>query len=308
MHLRNIDLNLLVAFEALMRERHVSRAADSMFITQSAMSHMLNRLRRLLDDPLFVRGTGGMIPTARAVELIEPVRKVLRDIEVIVAGRSQFDAVAAKHRYAIGANDYFECLVLPGLMKELQERAPGVDVYIGQPDIGGLDGKLASGDIDIALGFEAVMQLPAHLHRMPLFQDRMACMVRRDHPHVGDELSFAQFVDMKHMLISSSGKETGIIDEVLASRGLQRRIGLILTHFLPAPHVVATTDVVLSLPLRLGRRFAAEAPLKVVAVPIELPLYDVVMVWHPIRDKDPAVRWLRDQITRMAQRIAMEPL
>ena len=106
-------------------------------------------------------------------------------------------------------------------------------MYIGQPDITVLDGKLESGDIDIALGFETVMQLPAHLHRVRLFQDRMACMVRRDHPHVGDELTFAQFVDMKHVLISSSGKETGIIDEVLASRGLQRRIGLILTHFLP---------------------------------------------------------------------------
>jgi DNA-binding transcriptional LysR family regulator len=308
MKLRNVDLNLLLAFEVLMRERHVSRAADAMFVTQSAMSHMLNRLRRLLDDPLFVRGAKGMVPTARALELVEPVRNVLRDIEGIVTARRHFEPSTARHRFAIGANDYVEYFVLPGLMQELHESAPGVDVYVGQPDSMVLEEKLEAGDIDIVLGFGAVMHVPAHLQCMALFQDRMVCMVRQEHPEIGDEVSMEKFIEMKHVLISSSGRETGLIDEALAGRGVQRRIGLILTHFLPAPHVVTTTDMVLSLPLRLARRFAAQAPLKILPVPIALPAYDVVMVWHPVRDGEPADRWLRDTVAGVAGRIAMEPV
>jgi DNA-binding transcriptional LysR family regulator len=115
-------------------------------------------------------------------------------------------------------------------------------------------------------------------------------------PNEYDQLTLEAYVAMKHMLISRTGTRTGVIDEWLAERGLERRIALIVPHFLPAPFIVAKTDMLLSLPLRIAEQFVRLAPLKILPVPIDLPVYDLVMIWHPLREKDPAHRWLREQI------------
>lgn len=132
MNIRNVELNLLVAFDAMMRERSVSRAAERTFITQPAMSHALNRLRQLFDDPLFVRTPRGMLPTPRADELVEPVRRVLRDIEALVGPSRVFDAAGREHRFSLGATDYMEFLLLPPLIALIQRHAPKVDMHARQ--------------------------------------------------------------------------------------------------------------------------------------------------------------------------------
>jgi DNA-binding transcriptional LysR family regulator len=296
--LHNFDLNLLVAFDLLMEEKNVSRAAERMFVTQSAMSHTLQRLRQQLDDPLLVKTPAGMKPTDRALSLVNPVKAVLRDVKRLIRAPEEFDPSRSRRRFVIAATDYMDLLVLPPLVERIALAAPGIDIHVKRTESPFPEADLEHNDIDVLLGFDAVLKPPAYLSRTKLFDDRMACVVGREHP-VGEsgQLTLEEYVSCKHMLISRTGTRVGLIDEWLAEKGLTRRIALIVPHFLSAPFIVAKTDMILSLPERIANDFVDLAPLNIVPIPIELPAYDLVMVWHPLHDPDPAHCWLRDQIT-----------
>lgn len=294
--LRNFDLNLLVAFEALMRERNVSRAAEKMFVTQSTMSHVLQRLRQQLDDPVLARTHTGMQPTERALALVEPVRAVLREVEQLIQPPCRFDPASSRRRFVIAATDYLEFLLLPPLIERIGRLAPGVDIHIKRTEDAFPAKSLENGDLDVVLGFAAILKPPAQFRAEKLFEDRMACVVRADHPTVRAPLALEEYLALPHMLISRTGKKTGLVDEWLAEKGLERRVALTVPHFLSAPLVVARTDLVLSLPLRIAERIAELVPLKILPVPIELPAYDLAMIHHPLREREPAHLWLREQI------------
>jgi DNA-binding transcriptional LysR family regulator len=295
--LRNFDLNLLVSFDVLMEELNVSRAAERMFVTQSAMSHALQRLRQQFDDPLLVRTSSGMKPTERALSLVGPVKALLRDAKSLIQAPEQFDASESRLRFTIAATDYMDLLVAPLLMERVDSMAPGVDIHIKRTEQPFPERDLEYGELDVVLGFDAILKPPSHLARKKLFDDRMVSVVRRGHPKSGEgELTLDDYLAMKHLLISRTGTRFGVIDDWLAERGLTRRVALIVPHFLSAPLIVAQTDMELSLPERIAHVFAASAPLSVLTLPIDLPRYDLVMVWHPLRERDPAHRWLREQI------------
>lgn len=303
--LRNFDLNLLVAFDLLMQEQNVSRAAERMFVGQSAMSHILQRLRQQLDDPLLVKTPAGMKPTERANALVDPVRAILREVERLIRSQDEFDPATSQRRFVIAATDYMDFLVAPPLIELIARQAPAIDIHIKRTEVPFPEKELESGDLDVVLGFEAILKPAGYLNSDKLFEDRMTCLMNLDYsPNAGSELSLEEYVAMKHMLISRTGTRIGVIDEWLAERGLERRIALIVPHFLSAPFIVSKTDMLLSLPLRIAERFVRLAPLKILPVPIELPVYDLVMVWHPLREKDPAHRWLREQI--LAVRLALD--
>jgi DNA-binding transcriptional LysR family regulator len=296
-NLRNFDLNLLIAFDLLMQEQNVSRAAERMFVGQSAMSHILQRLRQQLDDPLLVKTPTGMKPTERANALIDPVRAVLRDVERLIRTPEEFNPATSQRRFVIAATDYMDFLVVPSLVERIARQAPGIDIQIKRTEVPFPDNELESGDLDVVLGFEAILKPAGYLNCDKLFEDSMTCLIGDGFsPNEYDQLTLEAYVAMKHMLISRTGTRTGVIDEWLAERGLERRIALIVPHFLPAPFIVAKTDMLLSLPLRIAGQFVRLAPLKILPVPIDLPVYDLVMIWHPLREKDPAHRWLREQI------------
>lgn len=302
--LHNFDINLLVAFDLLMEEKNVSRAAERMFVTQSAMSHTLQRLRQQLDDPLLVKTPAGMKPTDRALSLVDPVKAVLRDIKRLIRAPEEFDPAQSRRRFVIAATDYMDLLVLPPLVERITLSAPGIDIHVKRTEAPFPEEDLEHNDLDVVLGFDAILKPPAYLSRTKLFEDRMACVVGRQHM-IGKSgrLTLEEYVSRKHMLISRTGTRAGLIDEWLAERGLARRIALIVPHFLSAPFIVAKTDMILSLPERIAIEFIGLAPLKTVAIPIELPAYDLVMVWHPLHDLDPAHRWLRDQIVEVCRNL-----
>ena len=297
--LRRFDLNLLVAFDVLMRELNVSRAAEKMFMTQSSMSHVLHRLRQQLNDPVLVRTTSGMKPTERALALVEPVRAILREVEQVIRAPAAFDPRTSQRRFVIAATDYMEFLLLAPLIQRISQVAPGVDIHVKRTETTFPVEPLETGDLDTVLGFQAILKPPALFLSQVLFNDRMVCAVRADHPAVAEGISLGEYVTLPHMLISRTGVKWGVIDEWLAEQGLERRIALIVPHFLSAPFIVAKTELVLSLPLRIAERFSRLAPLKILPVPIELPAYDLVMVWHPVREKEPAHRWLREKIVEV---------
>jgi DNA-binding transcriptional LysR family regulator len=295
--LRHFDLNLLVAFDLLMQEQNVSRAAERMFVSQSAMSHILQRLRQQLDDPLLVKTPAGMKPTERAYALVDPVRAVLRDVERLIRAPEDFDPASSHRRFVIAATDYMDFLVVPPLIERIAGQAPSIDIQIKRTEVPFPENELESGELDVVLGFEAILKPTGYLNCDKLFEDRMTCLSSKGCPqNRGGQLSLEEYVASKHMLISRTGTRIGVIDEWLAERGLERRIALIVPHFLSAPFIVAKTDMLLSLPLRIAEQFIRLAPLHIEPVPIDLPAYGLVMVWHPLRQKDSAHRWLREQI------------
>ena len=306
--LRNFDLNLLVAFDLLMQEQNVSRAAERMFVSQSAMSHILQRLRQQMDDPLLVKTPSGMKPTNRAQALIGPVKAVLRDVRRLISAREEFDPAKSVRRFVIAATDYMDLLVIPALVERIARNAPGVDIHVKRSEAPFPERELEYNDLDVVLGFEVILKPPGHLVVEKLFDDRMTCLVSLNHPvNSGDHLTLDKYVSMKHMLISREGTRIGVIDEWLAKKGLKRRVALIVPHFLSAPFIVAKTDMVLSLPERIATQFVGLAPVKILPLRMDFPDYRLVMIWHPLWEKDPAHRWLREQIFAVCQTILDDP-
>lgn len=302
--LRNFDLNILVAFDVLMEELNVTRAAERMFVTQSAMSHVLHRLRQQLDDPLLIKTPSGMKPTPRALVLIGPVKDVLKDVEHLIRPPAAFDPLASQHRFVLAATDYMEILTLPALCERISRIAPGIDIHVKRTEASFPDGALENCSLDVVLGFESVLNPPSHLNRQTLFSDRMACLARKKHPMLKNGLSLTDYVALPHMLISRTGSPIGLIDQKLQEMGIERRIQLIVPHFLSAPLIVAQTDMMLSLPQRIAEQFSRFAALDVFPVPVDLPDYELAMIWHPLRDKDPALVWLRGQLADVGRTFA----
>jgi DNA-binding transcriptional LysR family regulator len=302
-NLRNFDLNLLLAFDVLMQERNVTRASERMFVTQSAMSHTLHRLRQQLDDPLLVKTPNGMQPTERALALVTPVRNLLLEMDRLLEPPQAFDPATSQRRFTIAATDYMEFLLLPHLTRLIEQAAPGVDIHVKRTESTFPVTQLENGSLDVVLGFASILEPPAQLNYAHLFVDQMACVVREDHPTIDAVPSLQDYLAAAHMLISRTGSQAGLIDEKLAELGLERRINLIVPHFLSAPLIVAETDMILSLPYRLAAQFSKLVALKILPVPLELPNYDLAMIWHPLREKDPAHCWLREQIQTIGRNI-----
>lgn len=297
MKLRDFDLNLLLAFDALMKETSVSKAAECMFITQSAMSHALNRLRDLLDDPILVRTSEGMKPTPRAKSMKLQVREVLREIQHIVGEPKHFHPSTSKHQFIIEVADYVEYMLLPPLKGKIYHDAPGVDILIEKPKPSFPEKTMEEGKTDLLLGFNRDIDAPSRFIKEMLFEDKRVCLLRKDHPLVKKKkLTLEQFLKLDHLRISPTGNKSGIIDQVLLSQGKERRVSLVVPHFLYAPHILSTTDMVLSPPLRIAKQLISFSPLKIVSLPLDVPSYQVSMAWSPIREKDPAHIWLRTQI------------
>ena len=300
--LRTFDLNLLVAFDVLMRELNVTRAAEQMFVTQSAMSHILHRLRQQLDDPLLVKTPSGMKPTERALTLIEPVRALLSEMEQLIQPPLEFEASTSQRRFVLAATDYLEFLLMPALTGSIDQIAPGIDIHVKRTEASFPVAQLENGSLDVVLGFESVLNAPAHLCCQKLFDDQMVCVVRQNHPMIRNAPSLEDYIAVPHILISWKGTPSGIIDQYLLELGLERRIKLIVPNFLSAPLIVAQSDMILSLPYKIAERFTKFVPLEIFPVPIKLPTYDLVMIWHPLRDKDPAHFWLRDKILTIGRK------
>jgi DNA-binding transcriptional LysR family regulator len=302
-HLGSVDLNLLVALDALLEERNVTRAATRTGITQSAMSHALARLRLVFDDELLVRGTGAMLPTTRAEALILPIRRALDEVRRALAGPAVFDPKTATARVVVGTSDYGEIVLLPKVLARLQREAPGIDLHVVNYEDAGT--SLAQGTYDFAVTpLRGEHERPGLLARR-LFSERFVCVVRKGHPLADKKLTVARFAAASHALIAPRGKEGGFVDDALARLGLRRRVAVMVPHFLVAPHVVADTDLILTLASRVATLLAKPLGLAILAPPPELKLEGFTMsaIWHERTHGDPARQWVRDLFVEVAKTI-----
>jgi len=293
MKLHQLDLNLLLALDALMQERNVTRAAERLFISQPAMSHALNRLRRFFDDPLLVRTPQGMLPTPRALGLHAGVRQALLLVEQQLSSPEGFDPQTSQRRFVISTTDYVECVLIPPLIARLRQLAPGVHIEIDILRDRLPEAELAEGRIDLVLGFDEYMQVPPHLSRETWLTEPLSGLVRRDHPQIGAALSLDELIAMPHVFHSPLGTRESIVDQFLASQGLSRRIFVNSQSYMSAAAIVSQTDYLLVLPAKVASLLAAAWSLRQVALPSAMPSYHLNCVWHPVQDAQPALRWLK---------------
>jgi DNA-binding transcriptional LysR family regulator len=295
--IRNIDLNLLVAFNALYDARNVTRAAERLALTQPTVSGMLNRLRDLFGDPLFVRTQHGILPTPRADDLSEPIKALLTDIETLVTP-AEFDPASAAMTVSISANDYMQHSLIVPLIRSLRKKAPGIRLALLPAYITGLADKLARGTIDLAVTIPefASPDLPRSL----LYTERYVCVARKGHPLSGKKLSLEDFCRFDHVIVSPTGGSfEGPADQALADIGASRRVSVSLPSFHVLLETVRTDDFLAHVPERL--LYGKTAGLKLFEPPITVPDFDVIASWHHRVDRDPAQRWLRALLTSVAK-------
>lgn len=297
MNINAVNLNLLVAFDALLAELSVTAAARRAGVTQPAMSNTLAQLRVLFSDPLFLRHRTGLTPTARARQLAEPVRAGLRLLQQALAGPS-FEPRTSTRRFALAVSDYVELVLLPALLRRLQAVAPGVRLELRPWGLHEAPPELARGELDLMLGFYG--KLPPHHHEQALFDDEYVCVVRRGHPTVKSRLTLARYLQLSHVLVSSRVDSPGSVDRALGALGKQRTVGARVSHFSSVPVLVARTDMVAALDRRVAEVFARPLGLKLFPPPLKLQKGTIGQVWHEQQASDPAQRWLRALIAEVA--------
>jgi DNA-binding transcriptional LysR family regulator len=302
--LGGLDLNLLLALDALLAERHVTRAAARLGLTQSAASHALARLRTALGDPLLVRGgRGAMVPTPRAEALAGPLGQALAALAAAVHGPPAFEPATARRTFRVASGDYGELVLLPPLAARLATAAPGIDLWFHQAP-NDLGAALAAGTIDVVFAPVRGRAWPAGCFEKKLFRETFTCVVRKRHPIAGQRLTLARYCALSHLLVAPRGTPGSIVDDALAAGDRARRIAVAVPHFLVVPHVVAATDLVATLATRVVDAIAPLHELVRLPPPVELPGFDMAMVWHERAHHDPPQRWLREQVAAVAAELA----
>lgn len=295
-HVEAFDLNLLLAFDALWTERHVTRAARRVGLTQSAMSHALARLRLQLADPLFVATPRGLVPTPRAHVLAPPLAEALALVRHAVQP-TQFTPATLRRTFTIGSNDYGDVTLLPQLVTRLEREAPGLRLTL-RPIIG--DGARALLDGNHDLLFSVPHPAATEIHGETLFQDHFVSLLRADHPATRRPLTLERFVALRHLLISPQGVGEAAVDVALRALGLEREIAIRVPYFLSAPLVVAQSDLIVTMPERVAEAVAAQHRLVARKPPVRLPNIAFNMFWHARHDADPLHRWIRQLVSAIA--------
>lgn len=292
--LSRADLNLLVLFEAVLEERHVGRAAARLNLSASAVSHGLGRLRQFLNDPLFLRTPKGVVPTARGMELAEPVADILARIRSVVSTADPFDPATSTRRFTIGAPDGISAVILPQFLAALQRAGPGIDISVRQilPTPARLWGS-AIADLEARAMDIAIIptdDVPARFTERVLYDEDFVIAMRKGHPF-GAEPTLERFCTMQHLVVSLTGDAHGFVDRFLAKQGYSRRIALTVPNFMLALAVIAETDLISALPRKFvamhGRRFgvvSTEAPLpldrfRVRAIAPRVAMMDSGLAW-----------------------------
>jgi DNA-binding transcriptional LysR family regulator len=301
-HMASLDLNLALVLHALLAERSVSRAAKRLGLSQSATSHALARLRSSLEDPLFLRVPHGIVPTPRAEALAEPLAAGLALLEQSLVAPPRFEPKTHARRFRIAATDYVEFLLLPRFLGALASEAPGVDVWV-RPYSDEALSALARGDVELVIGVVGPEAANAGLQQNQLISERLVCVVRQGHPLTRGRLTLARFAAAKHVLIAPRGRPGGPVDDALAARGLTRHIAVTVPHFLAAPHIIAETDLVMTMAERIAASFASVLPLKLLELPFDLPAVRGSMLWHERHTSDPAHTWLRQRLITMSTQL-----
>ncbi|KAA0941720.1 LysR family transcriptional regulator [Pseudomonas sp. ANT_H14] len=283
------DFNLLVTLDVLLAEGSVARAAQRLRLSPSAMSRALARLRETTGDPLLVRAGRGLVPTPRALELREQVSQLVQDAEAVLRPAQTLDLIHLVRTFTLRTSEGFVESFGPALLARVAEQAPGVRLrFVHKPDKDST--PLRDGSVDLETGVVDSNASPEVLTQA-LFRDRFIGVVRSDHPLSQGKITLARYAAGKHIYVSRRGRDRGQIDDALESLELTRDIVTIVSGFSTALALARSTDLIASVPER--HTSGLRDGLYSFALPVELPVFSVAMLWHPRLDADLAHRWLR---------------
>lgn len=295
MHLNDLDLNLLTVMEAMLREKNVSKAAQGVGITQSAMSHALNRLRQCFDDPLFVKSGASMAPTPKALSLQDAVVEVMATVRQRILSEAHFDPRTAQREFTLCSTDMGELVFLPTLLRRIRKEAPHCTLRTLQVPAEQIEGLLASGDADLAIG--SYRTAPEGLYKQRLFMHGFSTIVHVENKKICQHISLEQFESMPQIVVTLTGRGRVAYDSVLEEKGVRRQVVLRTPHFLIVPLLIEQEpDLIATVPLELANVYARYGNIRAVAPPFDLPSFAINQYWHPLFHHEPALIWLRDLI------------
>lgn len=306
MRFHHLDLNLLVVLDTLLTEQNITRAAKRLNVSQSAASGLLARLRDYFGDELLVQVGRRMLPTPLAQGLAEPVRRVLLDIQSTIVNKPDFDPLTCKRHFKMVASDFVTTVFLSPLAQRLQVRAPHISIDI-QPTANHYNEMLTQADVDFVI-------MPDHylsdMHpKELLFEDTYQCVVWREHPSVGEQLSLEQYLELGHVAVNfGSARAPSFDEEFLQRYGKSRRVELTTSSFNTLPHLLVGTHRIAVMQTRLAALYCTYLPLKVLAPPVKLPRLREFTQWNKFLDGDPAHRWMRNLMREVASECVMPGL
>ncbi|MBL0727289.1 LysR family transcriptional regulator [Piscinibacter sp. HJYY11] len=306
--LSRVDLNLLVLFEAVLRELHVGRAADRLNISASAVSHGLGRLRRLLNDPVFLKTPKGVVPSARALVLAPAITDVLARVRSVVLSAGPFDPATATRRFTVGAPDGVSAVFLPRLLASVRASAPHIDIAVRQllPTAGEPSPDRAWQAAFLALESRAMdaavvptSEVPLRFATRLLYEECFVLAMRAGHP-LRRKLTLERYCAAEHLVVSLTGDPHGFVDEVLARSGLSRRVALTVPNFVFALAVIADTDLVCALPARFAAAYADRFGIVVVDSPTPLGQFRLNIVTPEVALMDAGIAWFVNRLEESA--------
>ncbi len=295
--LHQFDLNLLITFEALISECHVSRAAHKVFLSQSAMSHALNRLREQLHDPLLVRTPTGLQPTPRALEMLPKVQEALQLVERTLSPPQVFNPATSDRTFHIACTDYFEAVALPSICQQLQITAPNITLEVEMIGEDASRDRLDNGQVALVVGMEGTQIIPKHMICEHWLTQPMTCLAANDNSQVQNALSIEAFTQLKHVVFADLTSDySSVIDDWLATQNLSRKHIARTVNYMAAASIVAKTHAIMTLPQEMGKLFSDILPVRLVTPPAGLPASHMTMIYHPLYKMDPGLTWLRQTL------------
>ncbi|WP_292221814.1 LysR family transcriptional regulator [Mesorhizobium sp.] len=299
-NLAAVDLNLLVAFDALLSEGSVSAAAARIGLSQPAMSKRLARLRRLFADDLFVRHADGVRPTEKALDLADPIRAALRQIQDALGGFGQFSPERSGRIFRIATTDHIAATLMPRLMPVLRSAAPRVSIVLRSLHRQEIVDCLEKGSIDLAITI--LPDAPTTIKRASLFHVNWISIVSAEHPEIRDALTLELFLKYPHLLVTHVGDLKGYIDRLLDDRGLKRTVAMSLPYALAVPAIIAETDMICTLSANVIR-LTNWPRVRSFPLPFDYFGYQETLLWHRRNDSDPGHAWLRRMLIRVSETV-----
>jgi DNA-binding transcriptional LysR family regulator len=302
MNLASIDLNLLIVFDALMRERNVTRAAHSIGLSQPAMSNALHRLRTTFDDQLFIRKSSGMIPTPIARSMFSSIHPALEKLRETLESPPEFDPATSDHTFHIIASDYAEVLLVTRLASLLKLNQDNISLRLHHPTslFQPPDARDLADTYDLAVGFypEPTALDPA-LRSISLWDDRNIVIASRRHPTIKQKITAKMYAEAHHVAVFFKTEGAGLIDTLLAQQGLRRHQSVLVPDFSSVPHIVSGSHLIATIPERFAKLYT-HLNLRFLNVPIVMPPFRLAALWHERRESDAAHRWLREKLTQLS--------
>lgn len=305
MNIRNINLNLLIALDALLTEKHVTRAAKKVFITQSAMSNSLNQLREIFKDQLLVRTSKGMTPTAKGLKLQPKIREVLENIESVITDEPCFDPAKSHRIFKIGISDFAEFCLLPNVLKKLSALAPNIQLELIHMNHVTSEVPFLNGEIELAVG--SILENNIGLEEYSLLQLNAVVIARKGHPLFKKKITLTDFLSAKHLRVQYHNNQTLTrTDIALSELGKTRDVIASFPHILPMLFLVAESDYIASIPNLVTKDLAKKLGLCVQPLPFELKAHYLKLVWHSTHENDPGHKWLRELIRDVEKEVKLE--